>query len=174
VLERPDAVLGLATVNTSSEHIHIPNGDAHDLKKECEQYDQAIDDAGGIDLQILGIGINGHIGFNEPGSSPEGRTTVVQLEESTVQANSRFFDSVENVPQQAISVGIGTILEKCKKIILLANGEEKAQAIKNMVDQEPNMANPASYLKLHWNVTIIVDEQAAKFITNNHLNKLEV
>jgi glucosamine-6-phosphate deaminase len=152
-------------VNAVPEQIYIPDGNAPDLKKECEAYDQAIDHAGGIDLQVLGLGINGHIGFNEPGSSPEGRTMVVQLAESTIQANSRFFDNPASVPKQAITVGIGTILNCSRQIILLAKGEEKAQAVVNMMHQQPNPANPASYLKLHKDVTVIVDEQAASMMT---------
>lgn len=151
-------------INAASEHVFIPKGDAHDLTKECDDYNYAIENAGGINLQILGLGVNGHIGFNEPGSSPEGTTRVVMLAESTIQVNSRFFDSIKQVPRQAITVGIGTILNQCKRIILLASGEEKAQAIKNMIEQQPNMNNPASYLKLHEHITVIVDRQAAQKI----------
>lgn len=156
-------------VNASPENVYIPKGDALDLQLESKQYDEAINQAGGIDLQILGLGVNGHIGFNEPGSDPAGKTRVVQLAESTIQANSRFFERIENVPQQAITVGIGTILNQSKRIMLLVSGEEKAQAIKNMVDQEPNIENPASYLKLHKHITIIVDKSAAKLIHPSRL-----
>lgn len=151
-------------VNISSEHIFIPDGTALNLHKECEKYEEAIHREGGIDLQILGLGVNGHIGFNEPGSDPKGITSVVQLAESTIQVNSRFFDSYAKVPKQAITVGIGTILNHCKRILLLASGEEKARAVKHMVTQQPNMANPASYLNSHKNVTVIVDKLAAQHI----------
>lgn len=159
-------------INVLPENIHIPRGDAQEFQKECERYEQSIHSAGGIDLQVLGIGGNGHIGFNEPGSSQTGKTSVVHLAESTIQTNSSFFNSVGDVPRQAITMGMGTIITNSKRILLLANGEQKAQAIKDMVDQEPNDSNPASFLKLHNDVTVIVDEKAAKFIINQHLDKV--
>jgi glucosamine-6-phosphate deaminase len=155
-------------VNAVPEHIHIPNGFVQNFEKECVLYDDAIEDAGGIDLQILGIGANGHIGFNEPGSSPFAKTSVVQLAESTIQANSRFFNGFEEVPKEAITVGIGTILMNSKHIILLASGEGKAHAIKKMIDQEPNLENPASFLKQHPHVTVILDEEAAKYLDTRY------
>lgn len=156
-------------VNSTPDRIHLPNGMAKNLKLECEQYEKAIEAAGKIDLQILGIGSNGHIGFNEPGSLPESRTSVVQLALSTIQANSRFFNHVDEVPKQAITMGIGTILFCCKQIILLASGSEKAEAIKQMIKQDPNPSNPASFLKRHQDVTVILDEQAAKYLDMNKM-----
>lgn len=153
-------------VNIEHKRIHIPSGIAQDLQHECERYEQVLQAAGGIDLQILGIGVNGHIGFNEPGSDPEGRTQVVDLAESTIQANSRFFERIEDVPRQAITMGIGSILQYSKRIVLLASGKDKAEALKNMLQQQPNQDNPASYLQLHDDVTIIADEQAAQFVSS--------
>lgn len=152
-----------AHVNAKADNIYLPDGIA-DLQAECDRYEQAIAAAGGIDLQMLGIGTNGHIGFNEPGSSATGRTSVVQLAESTIQANARYFDSIDQVPKQAITVGIGTILDHSKKIILLANGDSKAEAIQKMIEGEPSEAHPASLLQNHDDVTIIIDEQAAKLL----------
>lgn len=151
-------------VNARPENIYIPDGTAEDLQAECERYEAAIGAAGGMNLQLLGIGQNGHIGFNEPGSSPTGRTSVVQLTESTIQANARYFDSIDQVPKQAISVGIGTITENSEQIILLANGESKAEAIQKMIEGEPTNAHPASLLQHHPNVTVIIDEEAAKLL----------
>jgi glucosamine-6-phosphate deaminase len=159
-------------INVLPEHINIPCGHVQDLPTECDRYEESIRSAGGIDLQVLGIGGNGHIGFNEPGSSPTGKTGLVHLAESTIQTNSRNFESVEDVPRQAITMGMGTIHTNSKRILLLANGEEKAQAIKNMVEQDPNAENPASFLKLHKDVTVIVDEKAAKYIVNHHSGKV--
>lgn len=153
-----------AHVNAQAHNIYLPDGIAADLQAECNRYEQAIAAAGGMDLQMLGIGTNGHIGFNEPGSSASGRTSVVQLADSTIQANARYFDSIDEVPKQAITVGIGTILDHSKKIILLANGDSKAEAIQKMIEGEPTEAHPASLLQNHNDVTVIIDEQAAKLL----------
>ncbi|MED4225359.1 glucosamine-6-phosphate deaminase [Neobacillus cucumis] len=149
-------------INISPDNVHIPRGDCSDMHEQCELYEKEIQLAGGIDIQVLGIGSNGHIGFNEPGSNPEERTRVVQLAESTIKANARFFGSEELVPRLAISMGIQTILKQCKKIILLASGEEKADAVRAMIEGEVTPELPASFLKLHPDVTIVVDQQAAK------------
>lgn len=149
-------------VNILSENIHIPRGDAPDPEWECKMYEVAITEEGQIDLQILGIGSNGHIGFNEPGSSPESVTRVVHLAESTIKANARFFTSIELVPCQSITMGMKTILINAKRILLLASGEEKAEAVKRMILGNLTPQLPASFLRTHPNVTVILDIEAAK------------
>ncbi|WP_085991635.1 glucosamine-6-phosphate deaminase [Oceanobacillus senegalensis] len=143
----------------SSENIHLPNGTAEDLEQECKDYEVLIRKAGHVDIQVLGIGKNGHIGFNEPGTPFTSRTHVVELDESTRQANSRFFDSMDDVPKQAISMGIETIMES-KEIILLVSGEGKAEALARLLetDAETTEDFPASVLRKHNHVTIIADE----------------
>ena len=147
-------------VNIDPRKTHIPRGDVQDLGAECSRYEQSIVAAGGIDIQVLGIGNNGHIGFNEPGSAPDTRTRVVQLTMSTIEANARYFEAVDEVPTQAISMGIQTIMS-AKKIVLLASGVAKAEAVRNMLEGEVTPAVPASLLRSHPDVTVVVDEQAA-------------
>lgn len=153
-------------INIPSEHTHVPRGDSEELEAECARYEAAIIEAGGIDIQVLGIGNNGHIGFNEPGSTADTRTRVVQLDESTIQANARYFDSIDDVPTQAVSMGIQTILG-AKRILLLASGEAKAEAVRHMFEEKMTPDVPASLLQLHPDVTIIVDWAAAKRLTTN-------
>ena len=141
---------------------YLPNGVAENGAKECARYDQVIAD-NPIDIQILGIGENAHIGFNEPGSSFEGTTAEVQLTESTIEANSRNFFKREDVPTRAYSMGIKSIMQ-AKKIVLLAYGAKKAQAILDTVNGEITEDVPASALQNHPDVTIIVDEEAAKML----------
>ena len=150
-------------IDIQKDNIFIPNGQTLDLQKECQDYEFLINQNGPIDLQILGIGQNGHIGFNEPGTKKNSLTHVVDLNIATIEANSRFFKNRNEVPKQAISMGIATIL-KAKKIVLLASGETKAKAILELVKQKPNINNPASWLKLHSNVTLIIDQQAASLL----------
>src|SRR5699024_6484442 len=119
-------------ININPENIHIPNGMTADVDAECERYDKLIKEAGGVDIQVLGIGNNAHIGFNEPTINFEKGTHLVELEESTIEANSRFFDNIEDVPKKAITMGVGSIF-KSKKIMLIATGENKAEAIYNTV-----------------------------------------
>lgn len=147
-------------INVLKENIHIPNGETGNVDVECSAYDQMIYDQGGIDLQVLGIGNNGHIGFNEPDVHFESGTHKVELDEETIEANARFFETKEAVPKQAISMGIRTIMHS-RKIILLASGASKAEVIEKMLfgDISPNV--PASILQLHNDVTIILDEAAA-------------
>ncbi|MEC1635153.1 glucosamine-6-phosphate deaminase [Bacillus mojavensis] len=154
-------------INVQPDHIHIPQGDNPQLEAECKVYEELIRQAGGIDVQILGIGSNGHIGFNEPGSDFEERTRIVRLSESTVQANARFFggDPVL-VPRLAISMGIKTIMEFSKHIVLLANGEEKADAIQKMAEGPVTPEVPASILQQHNHVTVIADPKAAQKLKN--------
>ncbi|MGX7264987.1 glucosamine-6-phosphate deaminase [Enterococcus crotali] len=138
---------------------YVPNGKAEDLAAECKHYESIID-SNPIDIQILGIGQNGHIGFNEPGTPLNSLTHVVELTESTINANKRNFEKVEDVPTRAVSMGIGSIM-KGKKMILMAYGEAKADAIKGMIDGPVSVDLPASALQNHSDVVVIVDEAAA-------------
>ncbi|HBF39467.1 MAG TPA: glucosamine-6-phosphate deaminase [Firmicutes bacterium] len=148
-------------INMERSHIHIPNGMAPDLAAECCGYDQAIHQAGAIDLQILGIGNNGHIGFNEPNPSFEATTHVVHLGQETIQANSRFFSNVTKVPRYAISMGIKTIMN-ARRIILLANGSSKATIVAKALCGAINPEIPASILQLHPDLIVILDQEAAE------------
>ena len=137
----------------------VPNGKAEDLEAECKRYDEVIAEHP-LDLQVLGIGRNGHIGFNEPGTPFDVTTHEVELTESTIEANKRYFDKVEDVPTHALSMGIGSIMQS-KKILLMAFGTDKADAIKGMIDGEVTVDLPASVLQNHADVTVIIDEDAA-------------
>ena len=150
-------------VNIRKDSVFVPNGSATDLEKECARYEKAIEDFGGIDLQILGIGRNGHIGFNEPNFKFEASTHVVNLEEQTIEDNSRFFERREDVPTQAISVGMKTILQ-ARRVIVIASGLEKAEAVRQMVSGEIVPGLPASILQLHPDTTLIVDEAASSLL----------
>jgi glucosamine-6-phosphate deaminase len=150
-------------VNVLEENINIPNGKADDIEKECYEYDKNIYNSGGIDLQVLGIGTNGHIGFNEPDIAFESGTHKVKLDSETIEANARFFDSIDDVPTEAISMGMKTIMQS-KKIVLLANGEGKAKIIEKMLFGEISPNVPASILQLHPHVIVILDKEAAKYI----------
>lgn len=147
-------------VDIKSESINLPNGTADDLEAECKNYEDKIAVSGGIDLQVLGIGHNGHIGFNEPDTPFESITQIVQLAQSTIDANSRFFDNADQVPRQALSMGIKTIMQ-AKKILLIAKGEDKADIIKRALHGPITPDVPASVLQLHPDVTVILDEAAA-------------
>lgn len=147
-------------ININEENISIPNGKAENLNEYCKSYDEKIELAGGIDLLVLGIGQDGHIAFNEPGEYLLVPTNIAKLAESTIQVNSRFFDSIDEVPKTAITMGMGNIL-KSKKIVLLANGKNKAPVIKELLKADkvtPNL--PVSFLLLHPDVTVIIDEEA--------------
>ncbi|MEH7440704.1 glucosamine-6-phosphate deaminase [Bacillus sp. JJ1122] len=145
------------------DHTHIPDGTAENLDEECKRYEQFIQGHGGIDLQILGIGQNGHIGFNEPDTSFTSRTHIINLAESTRKANSRFFESLEDVPTQAITMGIASIMES-KEIFLLVSGASKAEALARLVNGEVSESFPASILKNHPNVTIFADKEASALL----------
>lgn len=147
-------------VNLRPEAAFIPNGQAADIEAECRRYDRMIRDAGGIDLQLLGIGRNGHIGFNEPDLTFEAGTHQVVLDEQTLQDNSRFFSGDEAVPRQAVSMGIKTIMH-ARKIVLLASGVEKRDAVHRMLFGKITPALPASVLQLHPDVTLVLDREAA-------------
>ncbi len=146
-------------VNVPREAIHIPDGSAADPEKVCRDYEAAIEKAGGIDLQILGIGQNGHIGFNEPDASLDAKTHVTELTESTIEANSRFFDSIDEVPRKAITMGVSTIL-KSRKILLLASGKSKHAVVKGLLTDTVSTELPASLLNLHSDVVVFCDKEA--------------
>ncbi len=172
-----DEYVGLAADNEQSYHYfmqehlfkfkpfkatYIENGLAKDLEAEVERYEQLLQ-AHTIDVQILGIGVNGHIGFNEPGTSFDSLTHVTNLTESTIQANKRFFNDISEVPTKALTMGIKSILQS-KQIILLAYGKAKAPIIKRLLSGEVTEEVPASALQKHPNVTIIIDEEAASLL----------
>jgi len=174
-----DEYIGLAADNDQSynyfmhEHLfnkkpfkksYLPNGLAKDIDAEAKRYDKVIED-NPIDLQILGLGRNGHIGFNEPGTSREIGTHRVSLTQSTIDANARFFAHEEDVPKEALSMGLASIM-KSKHILLEAYGEEKADAVKGMIEGPNTSDLPASVLQDHDNVTVILDEAAASKLTN--------
>lgn len=138
---------------------YVPNGKAEDLAAECRHYEEILANHP-IDIQILGIGENAHIGFNEPGTPFDAPTQVVELTESTINANKRNFEKIEDVPTTAISMGIGSIM-KSKKVILIAYGKAKAEAIANTINGEMTIDVPASVLQNHPDVTIILDDAAA-------------
>lgn len=147
-------------INIDPKNTFVPNGKAENIDEVCKEYDEKIKEAGGIDVQILGIGENGHIAFNEPADELNAYTSVVDLTESTINANSRFFDSIDDVPKTAITMGIGSIL-KAKKIILLASGKNKREVIKQLLENQVLTTQfPASMLLCHPDVTIIVDNDA--------------
>ncbi|SFG41243.1 glucosamine-6-phosphate deaminase [Halobacillus alkaliphilus] len=149
-------------LNIPKERVHIPNGMAEDLEQECATYEDKLNEIGPPDLQILGIGANGHIGFNEPGTSFASTTHVVDLAPTTRKANARFFTSLDKVPEQAITMGIRTIM-KSRHIVLLASGSHKLKAVKTLIDSEPNEQFPASILKNHPHVTLVTDKSAKPY-----------
>lgn len=155
-------------VDIKPKNIHIPNGEINkeDIKSHCNQYEKMIDEAGGIDLQILGIGNNGHIGFNEPGSGIYSKTRLITLDNSTRIANSYEFANISQVPRLAITMGISTIL-KSKKIVLMAWGQGKAPVIKKAVEEDDTEQVPASLLQNHDDAKFVVDETAASELTRN-------
>ena len=152
-------------VNININNTIVPNGLAQDLNAECKEYDKKIEELGGIDVQLLGVGNNGHIAFNEPDKELSSGTHVITLTEDTIKANSRFFDTIDEVPKRAITMGLGEIM-KAKKIVLIASGESKAEAIKGLFSGKITTENPASMLQMHGDVTVIVDKAAAKLINN--------
>lgn len=172
-----DEYVGLAPDNVQSYHYfmqehlfkfkpfkasYVPDGLAKDVQAECDRYNQLIKDTP-IDLQVLGIGQNGHIAFNEPGTPFDSVTHEVNLTESTIQANSRFFDSIDQVPKSAICMGISNIMT-AKEILLIAKGKNKAQAVKDMLEGPITEAVPASVLQKHPHVTVVLDQDAASLL----------
>lgn len=147
-------------VSIDPKKVRIPDGRAKDVKAFCERYEEEIRKAGGIDLQLLGIGRDGHIAFNEPGSSLAARTQLVALAEETIEDNARYFDKKDDVPRFAISMGCGTIME-ARKLLLLANGEGKADAVAALIEGPITSQITASVLQMHPDATVIIDEAAA-------------
>ena len=154
-------------VNINPENTNIPNGLEEDAQKECGRYNSVIQELGGIDLQLLGIGNNGHIGFNEPGEVFEAETHCVALTENTIQANARFFEKIEDVPRFAYSMGIKNIMQ-ARSILLVASGESKAEALEKTIYGPISPAVPASILQLHNQVFIVADEAALSLVKERH------
>lgn len=150
-------------INIDKNKTFVPNGLAKDFEEECKSYDARIQDMGGIDLQLLGLGANGHIGFNEPGEALSVGTHLTDLKESTIEANARFFDSIDDVPRKAITMGLGGIM-KAKNIMVIASGEGKAEVVKAMMSGKITTEIPATMLQMHRDVVLIVDEDAAKLL----------
>lgn len=146
-------------INIPAQNVNIPSG-IGDLEANCLDYDRRIAEAGGIDLQILGVGGNGHIGFNEPGTPFESTTHIISLKDETRAANARFFSSLDLVPRQAVTMGIKMMMN-AREIIFIASGEEKAEAMYKTVHGEITPDCPSSVLQLHPNITIFVDQAAA-------------
>jgi glucosamine-6-phosphate deaminase len=142
-------------VNIKPDNAHLPNGMAEDAEKECARYEAAIKAAGGVDLQLLGIGHNGHIGFNEPADIFADATNHVRLTESTIDANSRYYESRDEVPKSAISMGIGTIM-RARQILLLISGKDKAAIAEKALYGPVTPQVPASILQYHKNCTVIL------------------
>lgn len=141
-------------INIDMRNTNIPNGFAKDLNEECKRYNNLITDLGGIDLQILGIGHNGHIGFNEPDNSFEKTTHIVDLDETTIKANARFFDTIDEVPRQAITMGIKSIMH-ARKVLLIANGPDKKDIIEKALNGPVTPSVPASILQFHPDLTVV-------------------
>ncbi len=154
-------------VNIVPENINIPNGLEDDSVKECARYDSVLHSLGGIDLQLLGIGGNGHIGFNEPGNNFGKETHCVTLTDNTIDANARFFSSRDEVPRYAYTMGIKNIMQ-AKSILLIASGEAKAQAMYDSFYGPITPSVPGSILQLHNNVTVVADEAALSLILEKH------
>ncbi len=146
-------------VNVRPECTNVPNGMEPDSEKECRRYEELIDSLGGADLQLLGLGHNGHIGFNEPAPIFEKTTHCVDLTESTIEANKRFFASADEVPRQAYTMGIGTIM-KAKKILVVVSGEDKAEIVAKAFSGDVTPDVPASILQMHRDVTVVADQAA--------------
>jgi glucosamine-6-phosphate deaminase len=154
-----------AHIDIAPGRTHLPNGMAHNLAAEAARYEALITDAGGIDLQLLGIGANGHIGFNEPGSDFASRTRVVKLDDATRLANAGNFPDRISAPERAITMGIATILE-ARQIVLLATGADKAAAMAAAIDGPLTRYCPASALRLHGNVHVVCDQAAASALAH--------
>ena len=149
-------------VDIDKANTSVPSGVAADMDEECERYTALLKE-NPQDIQLLGLGSDGHISFNEPGSPFAGHTHVVELEESTIRDNARLFDKIEDVPTSAITMGIADVMQ-AKSLLLLANGKNKAEAVKAMIHGEVNENCPASILQRHNDVTVIIDKEAAKLL----------
>ena len=146
-------------VNIKEENVNLPNGMEPDAEKECARYDAVIEATGGIDLQLLGVGHNGHIAFNEPADAFTKGTSCISLTERTIQANKRFFDNEEDVPRQAYTMGIKAIMS-AEKILMVVNGKDKAETVRDAFFGPITPQVPASVLQLHKNVIVVGDEEA--------------
>lgn len=147
-------------INIDKAKTFVPNGQALNVEAECKSYDARIRELGGIDLQLLGLGSNGHVAFNEPDTFLTVGSHETKLTQSTIEANARFFDSMDEVPKTAITMGLGGIMQ-AKKILVIANGEGKADVVEKLMNGKITTEVPASMLQMHRDVTIIVDEAAA-------------
>lgn len=156
-------------VNVTESQVHIPHGMAEDVDGHCRWYERRIEEAGGIDLQILGIGANGHIAFNEPGSSLGSRTRIKTLSTKTVEDNARYFADPDMVPEYAITMGVGTIME-ADEVLLLASGERKAKAMKKTLEGSLTAMTPASMVQMHRFAHVLIDEDAASALDYRHRN----
>jgi glucosamine-6-phosphate deaminase len=154
-------------VNVNPSQVYIPDGMAEDIDWFCQWYEKKIVQAGGIDLQILGVGANGHLAFNEPGSSLGSRTRIKTLTAKTVRDNARFFASHEEVPRYAITMGIGTIMD-ARKLVLLASGEGKAEAVRSSLEGPVTAMVPATILQLHGDAHVLIDEPAGSRLQFKH------
>lgn len=150
-------------INIDKEHTHVPCGTGADHAQDAKHYDEMIEAEGGIDVQVLGIGNNGHIGFNEPCDVFYKGTHVVDLTDSTIDANKRFFEHREDVPKQAITLGMGGIMH-ARKVIMLAFGAGKAEAVRAMINGEIDPKCPASILQLHDDVVVLLDKESAALL----------
>ncbi len=147
-------------INIDKAKTHVPSGMAENVPASCQEYEEDIKTQGGVDLQLLGIGSNGHIAFNEPGSPSESRTRKVGLTEKTIKDNARFFENESEVPREAVTMGIATILE-AKRIVLLATGSNKAEVVTKAIKDSATTDIPASFLKNHSSCVFVIDKEAA-------------
>ena len=154
-------------VNVTPSRVFIPHGMADDIEYFCEWYEQQIEKAGGIDIQLVGIGANGHLAFNEPGSSLGSKTRIKTLTAKTVRDNARFFENPDEVPRQAITMGIGTILD-ARTILLIASGERKAEAIQAALEGPVTGMCPATVVQMHRFAHVVIDEEAAARLRYYH------
>ncbi|MBD3274633.1 MAG: glucosamine-6-phosphate deaminase [Candidatus Marinimicrobia bacterium] len=154
-------------INVDPRFVYIPDGMADDIDYFCKWYEDQMKEVGGVDLQILGIGGNGHVAFNEPGSSLGSRTRIKTLTSKTVKDNARFFDDPDEVPKYAITMGVGTIMD-AKKLLLLASGEGKANAIKDTLEGPITAMVPATIVQMHQQAHVLVDEEAASKLKFDH------
>ena len=150
-------------VNIDPANTNLPDGMEPDSDKECARYEELIESLGGVDLQLLGLGHNGHIGFNEPADAFDKVTHCVDLQESTIEANKRFFASADDVPKQAYTMGIGTIM-RAKKVLLVVSGEDKAEIVAKAFSGDVTPEVPASILQMHQDVTVVADEAALRVL----------
>lgn len=159
-------------VNIDPRYIHVPHGMSKDVAHFCDWYEERIKSFGGIDVQVLGIGSNGHIAFNEPGSSLGSRTRIKTLTNATREANKRFFKTDEEVPKYAITMGVGTIMD-AKELLLVATGESKADAIKSSVEGPLTAMCPASIIQMHKEAFVIVDKDAGSKLEGTYVDTWE-